>query len=91
MRIVQVANFVSPTSGGLRTTLRHLAQGYAQQGHEVVQIVPAKADRRVEHGWGTQLQLRAPSLGGTGYRILLDVRRVSARAFPTVPGCARGA
>jgi alpha-1,6-mannosyltransferase len=76
MRIVQVANFVSPTSGGLRTTLRHLAQGYAQQGHDVVQIVPAKTDQRVDHPWGTELQLRAPSLGATGYRILLDVRRV---------------
>ncbi len=76
MRIVQVANFVSPTSGGLRTTLRHLAQGYAQHGHRVIQIVPAKADGRVEHPWGTEIQLRGPALAGTGYRFLLDVRRV---------------
>lgn len=76
MKIVQVANFVSPTSGGLRTTLRHLAHGYAQQGHEVVQIVPAKADGRVESAWGTQLQLKGAALAGTGYRILLDTRRI---------------
>ena len=76
MRIVQVANFVSPTSGGLRTTLRHLAHGYEQRGHEVVQIVPAKADGRVEHPWGTELQLRGPALAGTGYRILLEPRRI---------------
>ncbi len=76
MRIVQVANFVSPTSGGLRTTLHHLAQGYAKHGHDVVQIVPAKADGRQEHPWGTQIQLRGAALAGTGYRILLDVRRV---------------
>jgi alpha-1,6-mannosyltransferase len=76
VKIVQVANFVSPTSGGLRTTLRHLAEGYAQQGHEVIQLVPAKTDGRVEYPWGTQLQLRGAALAGTGYRILLDVRRV---------------
>ncbi len=76
MRIVQVANFVSPTSGGLRTTLRHLAHGYARQGHEVVQLVPGKADEHVDHAWGTEIQLRGPALAGTGYRVLLDVRRI---------------
>lgn len=76
MRIVQVANFVSPTSGGLRTTLRHLAQGYAERGHDVVQILPAKADRQVEGPHARQFLLRSPALAATGYRILLDLKRV---------------
>jgi alpha-1,6-mannosyltransferase len=85
MRIVQIANFVGPTSGGLRTTLRHLAQGYARRGHEVVQIVPAKADDHVKHPWGTEIRLRGPALAGTGYRVLLEMRRIQrqlARARP---------
>ncbi len=85
MRIVQVANFVSPSSGGLRTTLRQLADGYAQQGHEVVQIVPGRADERVDEAWGTQMRLRGPALAGTGYRMLLDVRRIQRELAKTCP------
>ena len=76
MRIVQIANFVSPTSGGLRTTLRHLAAGYTQQGHEVVQVFPAKSDGHAATAEASQLLLRSPLLGSTGYRIHLDIRRV---------------
>ncbi|HYY11740.1 MAG TPA: glycosyltransferase [Kineosporiaceae bacterium] len=87
MRIVQVANFVSPTSGGLRTTLRHLAEGYADQGHEVVQVLPGAVDGEVETPWGRQVVLRSPALGSTGYRLLLDrsgVRRALERVGPAV-------
>ena len=87
MRIVQVANFVSPTSGGLRTTLRHLAEGYADHGHEVVQVLPGTIDDEVETPWGRQVVLRSPALGSTGYRLLLDrsgVRRALERVGPAV-------
>ena len=87
MRIVQVANFVTPTSGGLRTTLRHLAEGYADHGHEVVQILPGTVDEEVETRWGRQVTLRAPSLGASGYRLLVErdgVRRSLLRAAPDV-------
>jgi alpha-1,6-mannosyltransferase len=76
MKIVQIANFVSPTSGGLRTTLRHLAAGYTQRGHEVVQVFPAKSDGHSATEEASQVLLRSPLLGSTGYRIHLDVRRV---------------
>ncbi len=87
MRIVQAANFVSPTSGGLRTTLRHLAEGYAEHGHEVVQVLPGAVDDEVETPWGRQVALRSPALGSTGYRLLLDragVGRVLDRVAPDV-------
>jgi len=76
VRIVQVANFVTPTSGGLRTTLQHLAQGYAAYGHDVVQILPGQRDGQTQTSWGRQVTLHAPALAGTGYRMLCDVRRV---------------
>jgi len=40
VRIVQLANFYGPRSGGLRTALNALGAGYAARGHEVVLVVP---------------------------------------------------
>ncbi|MYV66388.1 glycosyltransferase family 1 protein, partial [Streptomyces sp. SID2131] len=36
LRIVRLANFVTPTSGGLRTALDRLGRGYLAAGHEPV-------------------------------------------------------
>ncbi|MDQ3716993.1 MAG: glycosyltransferase [Actinomycetota bacterium] len=69
-RIVQVANFVTPSSGGLRTTLGHLATGYAQAGHEVIQVLPGPIDQDLWMPWGRQLLRRSQALPGTGYRVL---------------------
>ena len=77
-RIVQLANFVTPTSGGLRTALGHLSHGYSRAGHEVVQVVPGPKDVTTQHAWGRCVQLRSPELPGTGYRVLPDLRRVTA-------------
>ena len=76
MRIVQVANFVAPTSGGLRTALGHLAEGYGRHGHEVVQILPGPVDGELVTPWGRRVNLRAPALAHTGYRILADRDRL---------------
>jgi alpha-1,6-mannosyltransferase len=75
-RIVQLANFVTPSSGGLRTALEHLATGYAAAGHEVVRVVPGPQDAVTETPWGRVVALRAPELPGTGYRVLHEPRRV---------------
>lgn len=77
-RIVQLANFVTPTSGGLRTAMGELARGYAEAGHEVVQLVPGPVDAVEHQPWGRQIRLRAPELPGTGYRVLCEPRRVCA-------------
>jgi alpha-1,6-mannosyltransferase len=42
MRIVRLANFVTTHSGGLRTALRNLGEGYQRAGHEAVLIVPGR-------------------------------------------------
>ena len=44
MRIVQLANLVTPTSGGIRTVLDRLGRGYTAAGHEVHRIVPAASE-----------------------------------------------
>ena len=69
-RIAQVANFVSPHSGGIRTVLGHLAAGYAAAGHEVLQVVPGATFRQTTHGWGERIELPGHVLPGTGYRLI---------------------
>ncbi|MFD7818281.1 glycosyltransferase [Streptomyces sp. NPDC059785] len=78
LRIVRLANFVAPASGGLRTALRELGAGYRAAGHEPVLIVPGERadDRDTEQG--RVITLPGPLLPGTGgYRVLTDKRRVA--------------
>jgi alpha-1,6-mannosyltransferase len=46
MRVVQVANFYGPRSGGLRTAVDRLGAEYCATGHEVFLIVPGPRARR---------------------------------------------
>ncbi|MFF9779355.1 glycosyltransferase [Streptomyces sp. NPDC013978] len=78
LRIVRLANFVAPSSGGLRTALRELGRGYEAAGHESVLIVPGEryTDRATEQG--RVITLPGPLLPGTGgYRVLMDKGRVA--------------
>jgi alpha-1,6-mannosyltransferase len=69
-RIVQVANFVGPRSGGIRTVLAHLAHGYAAAGHDVLQIIPGSTRKRTSFEWGERLELPGYRLPGTGYQVM---------------------
>ncbi|MFJ7960563.1 glycosyltransferase [Streptomyces sp. NPDC096319] len=77
LRIVRLANFVTPTSGGLRTALDQLGRGYRAAGHEPVLVVPGDvaSDHHTEQG--RVITLPGPVLPGTGgYRVLADRRRI---------------
>ncbi|MBQ1097739.1 glycosyltransferase [Streptomyces sp. b94] len=79
LRIVRLANFVAPASGGLRTALRELGKGFRAAGHDPVLIVPGEHadDRETEQG--RVITLPGPLLPGTGgYRVLTGRRRVAA-------------
>ncbi|MFI2201410.1 glycosyltransferase [Streptomyces sp. NPDC020192] len=79
LRIVRLANFVAPASGGLRTALRELGKGFAAAGHEPVLIVPGERHTDQETEQGRVITLPGPQLPGTGgYRVLTDKRRVAA-------------
>ncbi|MEU4875900.1 glycosyltransferase [Streptomyces sp. NPDC021608] len=78
LRIVRLANFVAPASGGLRTALRELGKGYREAGHRPVLIVPGERTSDHETEQGRVITLPGPLLPGTGgYRVLTDRRRVS--------------
>lgn len=79
LRIVRLANFVAPASGGLRTALRELGKGFKEAGHEPVLIVPGERHTDRETEQGRVITLPGLLLPGTGgYRVLSDKRRVAA-------------
>ncbi|MGW5639451.1 glycosyltransferase [Streptomyces sp. NPDC003832] len=79
LRIVRLANFVAPASGGLRTALRELGKGFKQAGHEPVLVVPGERHTDSETEQGRVITLPGPVLPGTGgYRVLAGRRRVAA-------------
>ncbi|MDX6313779.1 MAG: alpha,6-mannosyltransferase, partial [Streptomyces sp.] len=77
LRIVRLANFVTPVSGGLRTALRHIGAGYLAAGHDPVLIVPGEryADEHTDQG--RVVTLPGPVVAGTGgYRVLTNRARL---------------
>ncbi|MGH8932648.1 MAG: glycosyltransferase [Egibacteraceae bacterium] len=86
MRIVQLANFVSEVSGGIRTALDALGRGYGDRGVERILVVPGPRDAVSQRPEGVRIEIgspRVPSAGG--YRIvtrLHEVRRVVDRLAP---------
>ena len=78
MRIVRLANFVAPHSGGLRTSLAELGAGYLAAGHEPVLVIPGKRDGDEMAAQGRVITLRAPRVPFTGgYRVLWRRRRLA--------------
>ena len=73
MRVVQVANFYGPRSGGLRTAVDRLGAEYCASGHEVFLVVPGPEATRVQLTTGviriTVPALQIPFTGG--YRAVM--------------------
>ncbi|MGW2923140.1 glycosyltransferase [Streptomyces angustmyceticus] len=93
LRIVRIANFVTPASGGLRTALHELGAGYRAAGHEPVLIVPGPpaadgtAGARDEvTAQGRVITLPGPKLPGSGgYRLLTDRPRLQRLLHALAP------
>ncbi|MFE4639665.1 glycosyltransferase family 1 protein, partial [Streptomyces sp. NPDC056730] len=64
LKIVRLANFVTPASGGLRTALQELGSGYLAAGHEPVLIVPGERESHVDTSQGRVITLPGPVLPG---------------------------
>jgi alpha-1,6-mannosyltransferase len=78
MRIVRLANFVAPRSGGLRTALAELGAGYLAAGHEPVLVIPGVRESDTQTAQGRVITLRAPRVPFTGgYRVLWRRRRLA--------------
>lgn len=75
MRIAQLANFVGPTSGGMKTAVGALGAGYVADGHTVLLVVPGPTDDRWSTDSGDVVQVRAPRVG-EHYRLIVEPWRV---------------
>ena len=92
MRIVRLANFVAPHSGGLRTSLAELGAGYLAAGHEPVLVIPGRRDGDERCAQGRVITLRAPRVPFTGgYRVLWRRRRLARLAADPAMRAAFGA
>ena len=77
MRIVHVANAYTARSGGIRTTVHALGQGYQAAGHEFVLVVPGQQASDEDLTWGRRVTLPGPRVPGSGgYRVLANLPRV---------------
>jgi alpha-1,6-mannosyltransferase len=75
VRIAQLANFIGPASGGMRTALEALGRGYAEAGAQRLLVIPGPTDTTARTPLGDVVQLRAPRVGG-GYRLIVEPWRV---------------
>ncbi|MBZ5735258.1 glycosyltransferase [Nocardioides sp. TRM66260-LWL] len=75
VRIAQLANFVGPASGGMRTAVAALGRGYVEAGAERLLVIPGAVDRTYDTEDGTVVEVRAPRVGG-GYRLIVEPWRV---------------
>lgn len=77
VKIAHLANFYGPTSGGLRTAMHALGQGYLDQGHDVLLVVPGAKDADETTAWGRRISIKSPLIPGTGgYRVIMGRRAV---------------
>lgn len=73
MNIVQIANFVTPTSGGMRTVLSELSPYYRSKGHRCVTIVPRFHEPSFSPRNAVALEIAGRSLPlSGGYRVIVE-------------------
>lgn len=76
-RIAQLANFVGPTSGGMRVALDRIGAGYCDHGAERLLIIPGAKTATKHTDEGTIVTVKSPMVMG-GYRLIVDARPVVA-------------
>lgn len=77
MHILRIANFVSPTSGGIRTALREWGQAYRAQGHQVSLVIPGPGPPITEEDQGRIYRVPAMPVGRTGYSLIWSRTRLT--------------
>jgi alpha-1,6-mannosyltransferase len=71
VRIVHIANFYGPNSGGIKTTLHELGRGYLGYGHDFIYIVPGPKYLKEQTPFGVKISLPSITLPGSGgYQII---------------------
>ena len=86
MRIVHVANFYGPNSGGIKTVLHELGRGYLKYGHDFIYIVPGTQFLQEQTPYGRKITLPSTILPGSGsYRIIKSNKKLRALVTELAP------
>lgn len=70
LRIAQLANLVSPTSGGMKIAIDQLGAGYLAAGHERLLIIPGAKNREIETESGLLVTIASPKISSV-YRLIV--------------------
>jgi alpha-1,6-mannosyltransferase len=79
MKIIHIANFYGPKSGGIKTTLHNLGTGYTNRGHDFTYIVPGVCFYQEKTPHGNRITVPSwliPFSGG--YRIIKSNRQIKS-------------
>lgn len=90
LRIAQLANFVSPISGGMKVAVDQIGQGYVRAGHERLLIIPGRRDAVTENEHGILATIASPRVPN-GYRMVtrpVKLHEVLRRFKPSSIECS---
>ncbi len=88
MKIVHIANFYGPNSGGIRTTIHQLGSGYISRGHEFIFVVPGCGLYFEETPTGLRITVPSYRLPfSSGYRIIRNNRSLQKLLTELKPDC----
>jgi len=90
LRIAQLANFVSPVSGGLKVAVDQIGQGYVRAGHERLLLIPGRRDAVTENEHGVLATIASPRVPN-GYRMVtrpLKVHEILRKFKPSSIECS---
>ena len=79
MRLAQLANFMGPTTGGLRGVVEEIGGAHVRAGGERLLITPAPATKRTVADGTTRLTIASPRLPGRGHAYHVLLRRQAVR------------
>jgi alpha-1,6-mannosyltransferase len=86
MKIVHIANFYGPKSGGIRTTLHELGSGYIARGHEFTYVVPGIGFFCEETPFGRKITVPSVVLPFSGgYRIIRNNKDIEKLLITVKP------
>ena len=86
MKIMHIANFYGPKSGGIRTTLHELGKGYQSKGHEFIYVVPGTTFYCEDTPSGKRVTLPSVVLPFSGgYRVIINTRQVKRLIISLAP------
>lgn len=86
MRIVQLANFYGPTSGGLRVAVDRFRAGYLERGHQCTLVVPGPPRLPGRAEAGGVLTIPSPRLPNrSGYRMIASRKAVHQALAAAAP------